>query len=1425
MYLNRRKPMKTPLRLSASRETLAATALYNARWFAGLVVGTAATITVQAQTTVNWNGSTDTNWNNTANWDGGVVPTKVPGNQHANISGPAATPPAFWPTIVADIPAPVDIFIGLGAGNTGILNQTAGNASTGDGNWIYVGRETATGEFNLSGGSMTASGRMYVGGYSSGGGGGTGTVNVSGTGSLTTGDHLIIGEWGGIGTFNQTEGTVSVGNEVWVGQAPGGQGELNIDAGSFSNNSWVAIGRRDNEADANSAVGVVNMSGGTWTKTGGGNFIIGASGTGTFNHTGGLVDVQGGITWIGERWGSVGTLTISGGAEFRSGTFSLGLAGDSSGELNLEGGTVRTQQITGGPGPDTVVFDGTQIVVTANQANFITNLNTATIEAGGLKVDTNGFNVGVPQILSGPGGIVKSGAGTLTLSAVNAFEGDVAVNGGGLATIAQFALEEGQYPVGGNLSFADDTSMAVTVEFFGDKLPVENLTFGGGGATSLTFNFSEQPGNPFSGDEALEVEGTLTLNGTTTVHLTNSLPTVGQFPLLTYGTKAGAGSMVLGNLPDGVVATLVHDEPNKRYYLDITQVALPRWDATVNNIWDTETANWRDIVTNGALVFNNGNPVVFNDEVNAEETAPVALPGTVLPSMVTFNNEFIDYQLTGDGKISGTTGLTKQGAGSLTVGTTNDYTGVTTIQGGTVTVNQLTNGGVAGPLGAATSAAGNLVLSGGTLEYTGPATTTDRGFTITGPGGIRHENNLTFTSQILSSGGGNLVKSGAGEMKFTHLGNNVFGTAGAFLVKGGKVIFDGTGGGQTNVVGTEMWVADTPDVPADLILTNTSLSMSSWLAISRGNGNDGVCNMTVTDSTLQTGNFSTGFNNGLADNASETFVTLNNATWTNGGNTFISESPGSTATITVGGATSWTATANVFQMAIGANTTANLTVGGTSTLTVNRFQTSLGDGSLSEVIIEDSGSINKSGNSWMSIGNGGTGVGVMTVRDNGSLINSAGDFNISDVGTSTGTLNIEDSASVSSGGTVFVGKGNSDGTSAATGTINQSGGTFNAAGWVSIARYGSGTVGEVNVSGGAFNQNGTTQRVIVGEQGIATLEVSGTGVVTVNGLGVSVGQGADANGTVNLNTGGVLVAREVVELANGGASQVNFNGGTLRALAGSGNFLAVDTATIGAGGATIDTNGNAVTVAQALQGAGGLTKTGAGTLTLSGALTYAGNTTVSAGTLSMAAPSLPNGANVTVANGAIIDLPHGQEDFVAGLTLGVEVLGEGTYDATTHPAFITGSGSITVGTAPGTAYDTWAAANGLTAGVNDDPDLDVEFDGIPNLLEYILGGDPLANDPGILPDPEVTDTHFVFTFERSDDSETDTTLAFQWGTNLQTWNTVTVGAASSGPDGAGVTVEVSEGTPASAPDTVVIRVPKANAGGGKLFGRLNATKP
>lgn len=1299
-----------------------------------------------------------------------------------------------------------DLLVGNEQGN-GTLNLDSGTVTSGsvaNNAWTFIGRSSGTGAFNMSGGSYAAYGSVRIGD----GGTSNGTLTISGgtfTKYIGSNNNAFIVANGGSsrGTVNQSGGTVNVAEqELWVGQGSAtASGTYNFSAGELKVGSWVAVGR-------DGGTGVVNMTGGTWTKTGAGTaFIIGASGPGTLNQSGGLVDVQG-DTWMGE--GGACNFTLSGSAEFKAGFFQVARNGSSTGNVNLNGGTLRLNQLVGGSGTENVVFNGTQIIGRVAQTNFIGSLATADIQAGGLLVDSNGLDLVSNQSFTGTGGVVKTGAGKLSLLGFNSYAGSNVVTTGELVLGSSAAGT-------GDITVADGAKLGVAASIsVGDQLETANLSFASATlGNALNLNVGNALGlNP--AEAILKVSGNLSLNGNVVVNVSGSQLQATVLPLVTYtpGTRSGAGQFTLGTLPNGVIATLVDDTVNGLVSLNITSVALPEWDGTnevlvsttgdtvldsadvtvtsttgvlvgqavrgdgiaagttvtaINGnvvtlsapvtatgtaakiafvatagtnegLWDGTTENWIDQVSLKSSVYANPNPVLFSD--NATGPTAVVLNSTVSPSDVAFTSDTKAYSLSGTGKISGATALTKTNAGALTINLEgNDYTGATTFAGGPVTITKLANAGVASSIGAASADPSKLVLAATTLNYTGPAVSTDRGFTINGNDTtLNHASDITVGGQVVTTTG-NLIKTGPGSLTIANGADNVLARDNRVSkIDGGTLVLDGSSGTQTNSVFGELWIGNTPNVPAGLVLNNTKLTTTNWLTLGPGNGDTGtLTSITATNSVMTTVNFSTGYDAGRP-NDSDQIVTLTDTAWTNNGATQLSESANSTTTFTVAGNSSFTSSA---QLLMG-----------------------IGTGSVCNMTIQDSGSVTKTGG-WLAIGNSNNGVATVVVKDSGKLVSTGGDFNIGDVGTSTGYLYIQGGGSVSTAGIAFIGKN-----TGTTGSLIMNSGSFTGSDWVSVGRYANAT-GTVTVEGGTFTQSRADRLMIVGEDGKGTLNVSGTGSVVSNGS-LSVGHQPTANGTVNLD-GGTLTTSRVYSGNAASVSSFNFNGGTLKAGENSNtDFLnGLDQVLVKSGGAFIDTNGRTIAIGQALDDDGGdLTKLGEGTLLLNGANSYFGTTTVSAGTLggtgSLTGPlvvatgatvnpgatvgTLTAGDSATINGSFVCDIDGGAADqlavagaltVAAGSVLDFNVAGEPTAASYVVASFSSLTGSFTVQDVPAgyevvtgattitlvrtaTPFGTWASGY---FGNETDPNIvgpgaDPDGDGLANAVEFALGSAP-----------------------------------------------------------------------------------------------------
>ncbi len=316
------------------------------------------------------------------------------------------------------------------------------------------------------------------------------------------------------------------------------------------------------------------------------------------------------------------------------------------------------------------------------------------------------------------------------------------------------------------------------------------------------------------------------------------------------------------------------------------------------------------------------------------------------------------------------------------------------------------------------------------------------------------------------------------------------------------------------------------------------------------------------------------------------------------------------------------------------NTSGSLAVNTGGTLDVNGTTQTVGSFSGTGGTITNS----TAGSVYFSIGNNNTGGGTFA----GSITAGTGTIALDKIGNNTITLSGTSSVAgvqvnsatvggmlelsgtlTSTGGFNYVANGvggNNNGITNDFGTLQLDNGSLftvnGSPGDVFLIARTSGT-GVLTQNGGTFNYNPTTNlNLDVSYQGTGTYNMNG-GTLTLNGRTLNL-DGSTGSGTFNLN-GGLVQAVNIT--ASGGTTTFNFNGGTLQASGTAASLLTgITSAFVKSGGAIVDTNNFNATIAQPLldgTGGGGLTKIGAGILTLTGSNTYTGVTTLTAGTLNL----------------------------------------------------------------------------------------------------------------------------------------------------------------------------------------------------------------
>jgi fibronectin-binding autotransporter adhesin len=331
----------------------------------------------------------------------------------------------------------------------------------------------------------------------------------------------------------------------------------------------------------------------------------------------------------------------------------------------------------------------------------------------------------------------------------------------------------------------------------------------------------------------------------------------------------------------------------------------------------------------------------------------------------------------------------------------------------------------------------------------------------------------------------------------------------------------------------------------------------------------------------------------------------------------------------------------------------------------------------------------------VNLGNSSAGgFGVFTI-DGGSIDNiSGGDLTISPISSVwqgsfsyLGTSNNLDFGS----GQITASGGGSFSVNVVTNTLITEGNVV--PGNNLLHKTGQGTWDITGFGSSAQNLNLSVDEGTVKLDKIAGPSINGVAfglIVQSNALAIITGSDGDEisdNNAVTLNMGGVL---DLFGNSETVGSLANSNGILRNGLAGSTAVLTASAMTLNGTNCVFDVPDSAAALtitATDVTGGGSLVKTGLGLLNLS-TNSYTGDTTISNGTLVLNFPNIATNSTVTVSTNATLatnglltlNFPNGETNIVAALVLGGVGKAPGLYSATTDPLYISGSGSLQVGT-------------------------------------------------------------------------------------------------------------------------------------------------
>jgi autotransporter-associated beta strand protein len=1138
---------------------------------------------------------------------------------------------------------------GAGTINTSNNAATLSGVISGSGAFTKTGAGTLTlsGTNTYSGGITITGGNNSIISISSASNLGSGSVAINGgsvlmsTANVTLTNGIVLGAQGGgnqgdgnpvSGMLNVATGTTLTLSTNGISEATSGTGRLEKlgggtlwinTANTYSGGTYVHDGSL---VLANpTALGIPSGSN-TLTVDNGAHMILATSGVFNFtmyvgNGGAGIGAINSGFTVFDN--GVISNVSgQSGGFNLESGTQGAGGANTFSGSVTVNSGAALSisRDVNLGAAANQLYLNNNATLKIEDGVNLVTNspvqatFSTSrqiTLVSGQVTFEIdNTYNATNPLpsalgahtnvltlngLITGSGGLIKNGLGTLVLgNAANNYSGGNTINSGILSIADPAAL-------GGSFSSLTINPGGI-FQASGSFTDARLVTLGGTGGANSGGTFDVTSGVTEGRTGVISGSGSLTKTGSGTLQLSATNTYTGD-TFIYGGTIITTTNQSLG--------------PQPTLGSSLYAVHLANGTTWQNSVSSTGTNRQVELVS-GTATLNIG--VGFSDQR--------------------------------DGLIYGAGGMIKSGGGTTILTNANTYSGGTTINAGTLQINNtsgsgtgtgvvtVNNGGILSGLPTATgfttpgSISGTVTVnSGGALSLRSGGTFTFGGLVLNTSASSNFSLGSLTTVPLLNITGTNgFTLAGLSTINITNFAGG--------LAAGTYHLIDYTGTALANL--NNIQLGSTPGGAFTYSLSNNQTNTSIDLIVSTSSvqwGNDANGNWGST----------TNWTNSIAPNsvgAPANFLGIIN----------------SPRTVTVNGAyTAGTLTfnnTNSYTIATDGVTGHGITLSNNGLADINVIA---GSHAISAPLtLTDNLQISAASGTALTI----SGAITENTVGRGLLLTSPGTITLSGTTANTftgltdvnsGTLNLGKTAGVNAIGT--------GGVQVDSGAILTLLASNQIADTASVEINGTFALGTFSETIGSLNGTGN---VTVGSGSVLTIGssnnldsdffgvISGPGTITKAGSGdldlMNANTFGGAGQTITLQAGNLDVFADS-SLGNS-ANSLTFTGGTL---VFDGSFSSARNVILSSNG-IFDTNDNSATFSGVFSGSGGLTKTGAGTLTLTGTNTYTGGTTITSGNGSVvsigSATNLGSGALTISAGGMLMTTAN--FTFTNGIVLGAQ---------------------------------------------------------------------------------------------------------------------------------------------------------------------------